>query len=127
MSIVELPNFADLSLISHDPYGRDLDQWPLFRTEGAEALLQHIDNHAGYCRDRNVEPFLCFYLHPWEFYSMPTEPIHYGEATVIPDPFIVRNCGPYAVEQLDALVGALLARGTRFVQAREAAVLCYNT
>jgi peptidoglycan/xylan/chitin deacetylase (PgdA/CDA1 family) len=123
MAIVELPNFADLSMESHDPYGRDRDQWPLFRTESAEALLRHIDHHAGYCRDRDVEPFLCFYLHPWEFYPMPTEPIHYGEATVIPDPFIVHNCGPYAVEQLDALIGSLLARGTRFVQAREAALL----
>jgi peptidoglycan/xylan/chitin deacetylase (PgdA/CDA1 family) len=123
MSIVELPNFADLSMTSHDPYGRDLDQWPLFRTESAEALLQHIDNYAGYCTGRGVEPFLCFYLHPWEFHPMPTGPIHYGEATVTPDPFIVRNCGPYAIEQLDSLLGALLARGTRFLQAREAVLL----
>jgi peptidoglycan/xylan/chitin deacetylase (PgdA/CDA1 family) len=123
MSIVELPNFADLSMTSQDPYGRDMDQWPLFRTESAEALLRHVDGYARYCRDREIEPFLCFYLHPWEFYPMPTEPIHYGEAIVIPDPFIVRNCGPYAAEQLDLLVGKLLARGTRFVQAREAALL----
>ena len=123
MSIVELPNFADLSMISHDPYGRDLDQWPLFRTESAEALLRHIDSYAGYCGDRNVEPFLCFYLHPWEFHPMPTGPGHYGEATVIPDPFIVRNCGSYAAEQFDALIRELLARGTRFVQAREVTLL----
>jgi hypothetical protein len=123
LSIVELPNFADLSMVSHDPYGRNMDQWPLYRTESAEALLRHIDGYAGYCQERGVEPFLCFYLHPWEFHPMPAEPIHYGEATVIPDPFLVRNCGPYAVEQLDALVEALLVRGTRFVQAREAALL----
>jgi peptidoglycan/xylan/chitin deacetylase (PgdA/CDA1 family) len=123
MSIVELPNFADLSMTSHDPYGRDMDQWPLFRTEGAEALLRHVDSYAGYCQERGIEPFLCFYLHPWEFYPMPTEPIHYGEATVIPDPFIVRNCGPYAAEQLDVVVKELLARGAQFVQAREAARL----
>jgi peptidoglycan/xylan/chitin deacetylase (PgdA/CDA1 family) len=123
MSIVELPNFADLSMTSHDPYGRDLDQWPLFRTESAEALLRHIDGYAGYCRERGVEPFLCFYLHPWEFHPMPTGPIHYGEATVIPDPFLVGNCGQYAAEQFDVLVRELLARRTRFVQAREAALL----
>jgi hypothetical protein len=46
---------------------------------------------------------------------------------VIPDPFLVRNCGPYAVEQLDALVEALLVRGTRFVQAREAALLAQRS
>jgi peptidoglycan/xylan/chitin deacetylase (PgdA/CDA1 family) len=123
MSIVELPNFADLSMTSHDPYGRDLDQWPLFRTESAEALLGHIDHYASYCREKRVQPFLCFYLHPWEFHPMPAGPIHYGEATVIPDPFLVRNCGPYAVEQFDVLVGELLGRGTRFLQAREAALL----
>lgn len=123
MAIVELPNLADLSMQSQDPYGRDLDQWPLFRTEGAGALLHHIDSFISYCRDRRVEPFLCFYLHPWEFHPMPTEPVHYGEATVIPDPFIVKNCGPYAAEQLDALIGALLARGTQFLQAKGAARL----
>jgi len=54
---------------------------------------------------------------------MPAEPIHYGEATVIPDPFMVKNCGPYAVDQLDKLIGALLMRGTQFMQAKEAALL----
>ena len=123
MAIVELPNFADLSIQSQDPYGRDLDQWPLFRTEGAEALLRHIDSYIGYCRERRVEPFLCFYMHPWEFHPMPTGPVHYGEGTVIPDPFIVKNCGPYAVEQLDKLIGELLSRGTQFLQAKQAALL----
>ncbi|NPV06901.1 MAG: polysaccharide deacetylase family protein [Anaerolineae bacterium] len=123
MRIAELPNFADLSMESHDQYGRDMDQWPLFRTESAEAVLRHIDGYIAYCRQRDVEPFLCFYLHPWEFHPMPEGPIHFGEASVIPDPFIVKNCGPYAVEQLDALVSALLARGTEFMQARQAAAL----
>ena len=123
MAIVELPNFADLSIQSQDPYGRDLDQWPLFRTEGAEALLRHIDSYIGYCRERRVEPFLCFYMHPWEFHPMPTGPVHYGEGMVIPDPFIVKNCGPYAVEQLDKLIGELLRRGTQFLQAKQAALL----
>lgn len=123
MSIVELPNFADLSMDSQDPYGRDMDQWPLFRTESAEAVLEHVDGYSAYCERRGVEPFLCFYLHPWEFHPMPEGPIHYGEATVIPDPFIVRNCGPYAAEQLDVLIEQLLERGGRFLQAREAAAL----
>jgi peptidoglycan/xylan/chitin deacetylase (PgdA/CDA1 family) len=121
LRIVELPAFADLSMESKDQYGRDLDQWPLFRTESAAALLRHIDGFAGYCQARNVEPFLCFYFHPWEFHPMPQGEIHYGEGAVRPDPFIVRNCGAYAAEQLDLLIKTLLDRGAEFVQAQQAA------
>ncbi|MBI4557164.1 MAG: polysaccharide deacetylase family protein [Candidatus Hydrogenedentes bacterium] len=121
LSIVELPNFADLSMESHDAYGRDRDQWPKFRTEGAEAVLKHIDGFAGYCRERGVEPFLCFYFHPWEFHPMPEGEIWQGEGAVRPDPFIVKNCGPHAVEQLDRLIGALKSRGAEFLQAKHAA------
>jgi len=121
LRIVELPNFADLSFDSTDPFGRDMDQWPLFRTESAEAVMTHIDGYAGYCRERNVEPFLCFYFHPWEFHPMPQGEIHYGEGSVRPDPFIVKNCGPYAAEQLDRLIQMLLDRGAEFAQARQIA------
>jgi len=119
LKLVELPNFADLSMESKAPYGRDMDQWPLFRTEGAAALMRHIDGYAGYCKSRNVEPFLCFYFHPWEMYEMPQGEIHYGEGFVRPDPFIVKNCGAYAVDQLDKLIGTLQDRGAEFFQARQ--------
>ena len=118
---VELPNFADLSMDSKDPYGRDTDQWPLFRTESADALMKHIDGYIAYCNRRNVEPFLCFYFHPWEFHPMPQGEIHYGEGSVRPDPFIVKNCGPYAAEQLDRLLAKLLEQGAEFFQARQVA------
>jgi len=122
LRIVELPNFADLSMDSKDPYGRDMDQWPLYRTESADALMEHIDGFIGFCDSKAVQaPFLCFYLHPWEFYEMPQGEIHYGEGFVRPDPFIVKNCGEYAAEQLDKFVGKLRDLGARFVQAREIA------
>jgi peptidoglycan/xylan/chitin deacetylase (PgdA/CDA1 family) len=121
LKILELPNFADLSMDSKDPYGRDMDQWPLFRTESADALMRHIDGYAGFCDRRGIEPFLCFYFHPWEFHPMPQGEIHYGEGSVRPDPFCVLNCGPYATEQLDLLLQALLSRGARFLQARQLA------
>jgi hypothetical protein len=119
LKLMELPIFADLSMQSKDPFGRDMDQWPLFRTEGAGALMRHIDGYAGYCKDRGVEPFLCFYFHPWEMYPMPEGEIHYGECAVRPDPFITKNCGAYAVEQLDHLIKMLLDRGAQFFQARQ--------
>jgi peptidoglycan/xylan/chitin deacetylase (PgdA/CDA1 family) len=122
LRIVQLPNFADLSMESKDPYGRDMDQWPLYRTESADALMKHIDGFMRYCASCGVDtPFLCFYLHPWEFHEMPQGEIHYGEGSVRPDPFIVKNCGRYAAEQLDTLVERLKSRGARFLQAREIA------
>jgi peptidoglycan/xylan/chitin deacetylase (PgdA/CDA1 family) len=128
LRIVELPNFADLSMDSTDPYGRDMDQWPLYRTESAEALLAHIDGFTAYCRAHGVNtPFLCFYLHPWEFHEMPQGEIHYGEGSVRPDPFIVKNCGRYAAEQLDILVSKLKDRGASFAQARKMADLNHST
>lgn len=122
LSIVQLPNFADLSMDSRDEYGRDMDQWPLYRTEGHEALMKHIDGFATYCARHEVDrPFLCFYLHPWEFHEMPQGEIHYGEGAVRPDPFIVKNCGEVAVRELDRLISALKDRGARFHQARQMA------
>ncbi|HOZ45869.1 MAG TPA: polysaccharide deacetylase family protein [Candidatus Hydrogenedentes bacterium] len=118
LRIIELPNFADLSMTSTDPYGRDMDQWPRCRTESAEALLRHVDGFAGYCAAREVEPFLCFYFHPWEFHPMIEGEIHYGEGAVRPDPFIVKNCGPYAAQQLDMLIARLGERGAQFMQAQ---------
>lgn len=107
LSLLELPNFADLSMESKDPYGRDRDQWPLFRTESADALLKHIDGYIHYCAGKSVDPFLCFYFHPWEFWPMPEGLIHYGEGAVLPNPCIVRNCGDYALEQLERLLDRL--------------------
>ncbi len=121
LGIVELPNFADLSMDSEDEFGRDRDQWPLFRTESAETLMGHIDGFIGYCEKQFVPPFLCFYFHPWEFHPMPEGMIHYGEGGVLPDPFIVKNCGPYAAQELDTLIKKLLEKGAAFSQARQIA------
>ena len=121
MKIIELPNFADLSMESHDQYGRDLDQWPLWRTESAEAVMKHIDGYSNYCSERGVEPFYCFYMHPWEFAPMPAGLIHSGEGSVLPDPFIIKNCGDYAVRELDKLVKMMKDAGIKFFQASQVA------
>lgn len=122
LAITELPNFADLSRPSKDPFGRDLDQWPRFRTESVHALLESIEGYCDYARSVGAAPFLAFYFHPWEFFPMPQGLIHYGEGAVQPDPFIVKNCGDYALEQLDRLIEALLQRGVSFHQARDLAL-----
>lgn len=117
LRIIEIPNFADMTVDSTDPYGRDRDQWPLWRTESADSLMRHIDNFVGYVAARDLPAVLCFYFHPWEFLPMKGE-YHFGEGTVIPDPFLVKNCGDYALEQFGVLVDRLQERGARFLTAR---------
>ncbi len=115
--VLEIPNFADTTIESCDQYGRDRDQWPLFRSEGAEALMKHIDSMLALYEREGLPAVLCFYMHPWEFHEMPQGPIHYGEGTVIPDPFIVKNCGEVAVRELDRLLRLLEDRGAEFMSA----------
>jgi hypothetical protein len=121
LRILEIPNFADMTIESHDHYGRDRDQWPLFRTEGADKLMVHIDNMLEFWNERDLPAVLCFYMHPWEFWEMPQGLIHYGEGAVLPDPFIVKNCGDVALRELDRLITLLSERTATFSSARQLA------
>lgn len=118
--LVEIPNFCDMTVDSTDEYHRDRDQWPMFRTKSAAALMEHIDNFIGYVRERGLPVVLCFYFHPWEVMPMPTR-LHYGEGAVEPDYFLVENCGDYAMEQFTLLVDLLQARGAEFKTAKQIA------
>jgi peptidoglycan-N-acetylglucosamine deacetylase len=124
MRIVEIPNFCDLSMESRDSLGRDRDQWPLYRTQSAECLIERVDNFIEYVTARGQRPVLCFYLHPWEFHPMPQGMLDFGESSVKPLPFIVKNCGPRAVKQLDRVCTMLKQRGGRFVTAKQLAAEC---
>ena len=117
MKLVEIPNFADLSMESKDQYGRDMDQWPLWRTESADAVMKHVEGYSRFCASKNVEPFLCFYAHPWEFAKMPEGLIHSGEGAVLPDPFIIKNCGEYSAREFERLIELLQNSGYEFFQA----------
>src|SRR6185437_6245621 len=117
MRILEIPNFCDLNMESHDPYQRDRDQWPLFRTHSAAFLMKKIDGFIEYVQTRKKYPVLCLYLHPWEFHPMPQGTIDFGECSVTPLPFIVKNCGPEAIKQFDLVCSMLKKRGARFLTA----------
>lgn len=121
MNLVEIPNFCDLVMESHDPYQRDRDQWPVFRTESPEFLIEKADRFLQYVREQGERPVLCFYLHPWEFHPMPQGSLDFGESSVRPLPFIVKNCGPKAVKALDRVCQLLRQRGCRFATAGEIA------
>jgi hypothetical protein len=113
--VLEIPNFCDLKMQSNDPYQRDRDQWPLFRTKDAGFLMEKVENFVSYVEEKGKRPVVCFYFHPWEFCPMPQGALDFGECSVKPLPFIVQNCGPYAVEQFDRTCSMLKARGARFV------------
>ena len=118
MRIVEIPNFCDLSMESSDPYQRDRDQWPVFRTESAEFLMQKADSFIAYVQAKGKRPVVCFYLHPWEFHPMPKGALDFGESSVTPLPFIVKNTGPKAIKQLDRVIAMFKQRGGRFMTAK---------
>ena len=119
--VLEIPNFADMTMESKDPgLERDRDQWPLFRTEGAKYLLRRIESFLAFCEDKQAAKCLCFYIHPWEFHPMKSS-YNFGEATVIPDDFITRNCGDVALREIENLIDGLVAMGAQFRSAGELA------
>jgi peptidoglycan/xylan/chitin deacetylase (PgdA/CDA1 family) len=118
-SVLEVPNFADMTMKSEDPgLERDRDQWPLFRTVGAEYIFGKSIAFLEFCGKKEIPPVLAFYIHPWEFWPMEAS-YHFGEATVIPDEFITKNCGPVALQELGKLVDDLAGIGAKFLTARE--------
>ena len=121
MKILEIPNFCDLTMESQDEYHRDRDQWPLFRTKSAKFLMEKVESFISFANSNGKRPVVCFYLHPWEFYPMPQGSITFGECSVKPLPFIVKNCGPKALKQFDNLCSMLKKRGARFITAKELA------
>lgn len=118
-SVLEVPNFADMVMESNDPgLERDRDQWPLFRTEGGEYLLERSKAFLDFCDKRGVARVLAFYIHPWEFWPM-EKSYNFGEATVIPQEFITKNCGTQALFELAKVIDGLTAIGATFVTAND--------
>lgn len=114
LKLLEIPNFADMTMKSNDPgLERDRDQWPLFRTEGAEYMMERVESYEKFAKDKGVVPVLCFYIHPWEFEKCETQ-YFYGEGGIIVDDFIVKNTGAKAEEELDKLVRMLKEHGSEF-------------
>lgn len=122
-SLLEVPNFADMTMKSNDPgLERDRDQWPLFRTEGGEYMVERSKSFLDFCDEKEVPGVLAYYIHPWEFWPM-EKSYNFGEATVIPDEFITKNCGEVALHELAKLIDGLAGIGAKFVTADELAKL----
>ena len=119
MKLLEIPNFADMVMESQDPgLERDRDQWPQFRTEGADFVMDKIKKFAAFAEEKGVAKVICLYIHPWEFIEC-QESYHFGEATVTPDRFITKNCGDVALKEMDRLIALLKDWGAQFVTCAE--------
>lgn len=119
LNILEIPNFADMVMKSNDPgLERDRDQWPLFRTKGADELMKRVEGFIQFMRSKGQPVVLCFYFHPWEFIPI-QESYKYGECTVTPDRFITLNCGDKAMSEFGLLIDRLLDLGAVFHRADE--------
>jgi peptidoglycan/xylan/chitin deacetylase (PgdA/CDA1 family) len=118
-TVLEVPNFADMVMESNDPgLERDRDQWPLFRTEGGEYLLERSKAFLDFCDQKGVTRVLAYYIHPWEFWPM-EKTYNFGEATVIPEDFITKNCGTQALMELAKVIDGLTRLGATFVTAND--------
>lgn len=119
LNILEIPNFADMVMKSKDPgLERDRDQWPLFRTKGADALMKRVEGFIRFMRSKGLPVVLCFYFHPWEFIPIKRS-YKYGECMVTPDRFITLNCGDKAMSEFGILIDRLLDLGAEFHRADE--------
>lgn len=120
LNLIEIIQFADMGMESKDDYGRDKDQWPLYRTQSTEAFIPHIESFMSYLEknDQSQKPIvLCFYFHPWEFWEMPEGVIHFGEGGVMPDPFLTKGCGKYCMNQVELLIDWLKSKEASFLTA----------
>ncbi|MDK1032089.1 MAG: polysaccharide deacetylase family protein [Planctomycetia bacterium] len=122
LKLVEIPCFADMSIEAKDEYGRDRDQWPIYRIESAEALMKHVRNFIEFVSKKHTEACVCFYFHPWEFHPMPQGEIHYGEGSVRPHTSTVKNGAPYPAGQFDKVLASLQESGAEFLQAGQVTV-----
>ena len=124
LNLIEIIQFADMGMESKDEYGRDKDQWPLFRTQSTEDFIPHIESFMSYLEknDQSQKPIvLCFYFHPWEFWEMPEGVIHFGEGGVLPDPFLTKGCGKYCLNQVELLIDWLKSKEAAFLTAGQCA------
>jgi len=124
LNLIEIIQFADMRMESKDEYGRDKDQWPLYRTQSTEDFIPHIESFMSYLEknDQSQKPIvLCFYFHPWEFWKMPEGVIHFGEGGVLPDPFLTKGCGKYCLNQVELLIDWLKSKEAAFLTAGQCA------
>jgi peptidoglycan-N-acetylglucosamine deacetylase len=114
MNILEIPNFAFLDdKNDYSKYFCKNDQWPLLRLLGANFVFEtqkYVIEKQNKLSDICV---LLFYLHPWEFETMPQR-FEYDEGTFIFKPELSKNCGDFTVKALNDYIDICLNDGFKF-------------
>ncbi len=102
--ILELPLVAfDMENAADNTYQKMLDAWPRIRTHGADFVFKGITPIVERQLQEEGISALTFYLHPWEFFPMPTS-IRYAEGVLSYDEFLYKNTGERQVEEFDRFV-----------------------
>ena len=114
MRIVEIPNFCDLAWRATTRISATATNGPSSAPSRPSSSCRRPTVSSNTCRPSGQRPVVCFYLHPWEFHPMPQGWLDFGESSVQPLPFIVKNCGPKALKQLDRVCTMFQQRGARF-------------
>jgi len=117
MKILEVPIFADLTV---GEKSRARDQWPAYRTEGAEALLAKIERMGPLIAEKGLPQVYCIYFHPWEFVPMPPR-YDAGEAIVEFADFLWKGTGEVALREFENFIALALERGYIFRNIRQLA------
>jgi len=117
MKILEIPIFADLTIKEKS---RARDQWPAYRTEGAEAVFAKIERMAPIIKDRGLPQVYAIFFHPWEFVEMPKR-MDVGEAVVEFVDFLWKNTGETALREFERFIELGKEKGFKFCKARDLA------
>jgi hypothetical protein len=117
MKILEIPIFADLSVKERS---RERDQWPAYRSEGAESLLAKIERMAPVITGRGLPEVYAIYFHPWEFVRMSSR-LDVGEAVVEFAEFLWKNTGEVALREFERFIALAKEGGFSFRTARDIA------
>lgn len=117
--ILELPCFAfDMENAVDNSFAKRLDQWPRIRTHGADFVFENMQPIVEKHIKRYGFSALTFYIHPWEFYSMPKS-IKYAEGTLYYDEFLYKNTGEKQIKEFDKFIKQLLEFNFKIVEFSE--------
>jgi peptidoglycan/xylan/chitin deacetylase (PgdA/CDA1 family) len=118
MNVLEIPLFADLTIPGELPDHRDRDGWPKLRTHDGRFLADMVLRNARRLWAQGKPALVCLYLHPWEFVEMPLV-IDSDEARIEFKPFLARNCGQYALNELGVFIREMQTAGAEFHTLRD--------
>jgi peptidoglycan/xylan/chitin deacetylase (PgdA/CDA1 family) len=118
LNILEVPLFADLTVPGDLPDHRDRDGWPKLRTHNGCYLADMVRRNASRQWTLGRPALCCLYLHPWEFVPMPAV-IDGDEARIEFKPWLAKNCGQPALDELDAFIRDMRQDGAEFHTLRD--------